>query len=408
MQYGLIGEKLGHSYSREIHENIADYTYELVELPRDALQAFFEARDFKAINVTIPYKQDVIPFLDTIDEHARAIGAVNTVVNRNGKLYGYNTDFSGMRAQLVHMGIDLKDEHVLILGAGGTAKTAHAVAESLSAASITTLPRTPEGYNEAAKLYPQTTFIINATPVGMFPKSEDIPVDTALFPHLKGIFDAIYNPLRTNLILAGQAKNLPSEGGLYMLSAQAVYASGLFRDIEISKDLIDKAFEAVKADKQNIVLIGMPSAGKSTVGRILADLTGKKFVDTDDLIREKSGITIPEIFSAQGEAGFRKMEKDVVTSISSDSGLIIATGGGVVLNPENIHRLKRNGVVVFLDRAPEELICTADRPLSKDKDTVMKLYHERYPLYTASADVRIPSLDTPERTANSVLRSLGL
>lgn len=408
MQYGLIGEKLGHSYSREIHENIADYKYALVELSREALRPFFEARDFKAINVTIPYKQDVIAFLDSIDEHARIIGAVNTVVNRNGKLYGYNTDFSGMRAQLVHMGIDLKGEHVLILGAGGTAKTAHAVAQSLSAASITTLPRCPEGYNEAAKQYPQTTFIINATPVGMYPNCEDSPVDTDLFPRLKGIFDAIYNPLRTNLILAGQAKNLPSEGGLYMLSAQAVYASGLFQGKEISKDLIDKAYEAVKADKQNIVLIGMPSAGKSTVGKLLADLTGKKFVDTDVLIKEKAGMTIPEIFSAQGEAGFRAMEKDVIASVSNDSKLVIATGGGVVLNPENIHRLKRNGVVVFLDRAPEELICTADRPLSKDKDAVMKLYRERYALYTASADVRVPSLDTPEQTAHSVLRSLDV
>ncbi|MGN0636480.1 MAG: shikimate kinase [Acutalibacteraceae bacterium] len=408
MQYGLIGEKLGHSYSREIHENIAGYKYELVELTREELPAFLQAKDFCAINVTIPYKQAVIHYLDYIDDSAKTIGAVNTIVNRDGKLHGYNTDFSGMRAQLAHMGVSLCGENVLILGAGGTAKTAHAVAESLQASSIVTLPRCPEGYNEAAKKHPDTTFIINATPVGMYPKCEDVPVDISVFPHLKGIFDAIYNPLRSNLILDGQARGLPAEGGLYMLSAQAVFASGLFRDVEISQETTDSAYEAVKRDKMNIVLVGMPSAGKSTVGKILSEMTGKEYVDTDDLIIQKAGMSIPEIFSTQGEGAFRDMESGVIASISDQSGLVIATGGGAILRAENVRRLKRNGVLVFLDRAPDELISTADRPLSKDSDAVMQLYKERYPLYQAAADVRVESLDTPEKTANSVLRSLPI
>lgn len=406
MQYGLIGEKLGHSYSREIHENIADYKYELVELSRAQLPAFLQAKDFRAINVTIPYKQDVIPYLDYIDESAKRIGAVNTIVNRDGRLFGYNTDFSGMRAQLAHMGVSLQGENVLILGAGGTAKTAHAVAESLHAASIVTLPRCAQGYNEAAKNYPDTTFILNATPVGMFPKCEDVPVDISVFPNLKGIFDAIYNPLRTNLVLSGRARGLPSEGGLYMLSAQAVFASGLFRGTEISRETTDSAYEAVKRDKMNIVLIGMPSAGKSTVGKILSELTGKPFVDTDERIVQQAGMSIPEIFAAQGEQAFREIEAQAIASISDRSGLVIATGGGAVLRAENVRRLQRNGMLVFLDRAPQELISTPDRPLSKDKDAVMQLYNARYALYKAAADVLVESLDTPEKTANSVLRSL--
>lgn len=408
MQYGLIGEKLGHSYSREIHENIADYKYELVELTHAELPTFLQNKDFRAINVTIPYKQDVIPFLDQIDDSAKKIGAVNTIVNRDGKLYGYNTDFFGMRSQLSHMGVSLYGENVLILGAGGTAKTAHAVAESLQASGIVTLPRCPEGYNEAAKKHPDTTFIINATPVGMYPRCEDVPVDISVFPHLKGIFDAIYNPLRSNLILDGQARGLPAEGGLYMLSAQAVFASGLFRDVEISQETTDSAYEAVKREKMNIVLVGMPSAGKSTVGKILSEMTGKKFVDTDDLIVREAGMSIPEIFSTQSEGAFRDIESHVIASISDQSGLVIATGGGAILRAENVRRLKRNGVLVFLDRAPEELISTADRPLSKDKDAVMQLYKDRYPLYQAVADMRVESLDTPEKTANSVLRSLPI
>lgn len=411
MKYGLIGEHLKHSYSCEIHAQIADYEYELREIPPSGLGGFLKKREFNAINVTIPYKQDVIPYLDEISDTAKRIGAVNTIVNRNGRLYGDNTDFAGMLALARHIGVDMKGRKVLILGTGGASKTGHALAEYMGAESVYYVSRSGKDgsitYEQAVTGHGDAQIIINATPVGMFPKQDGRPIDISAFPKLEGVIDAIYNPLRTNLILDAQERGIPAEGGLYMLSAQAVHASAVFRDIPLDESLVDKAFKSVKNDKQSIVLIGMPSSGKTTVGRILAEKCGKQLADTDEYIVNKIGMPISDFFAKHGEAEFRKIEKETVAELSATGGRIIATGGGAVLDAENVRALKQNGVLVFLDRRPENLIATDDRPLASRRSALEKLYAERYDIYCAAAELHIDANTTPEAEADAILKELA-
>lgn len=410
MKYGLIGEHLTHSYSCEIHAQIADYEYELHELAPSELGGFLTKREFNAINVTIPYKQDVIPYLDGISDTAKRIGAVNTIVNRGGKLYGDNTDFAGMLALAKHIGVDMKGKKVLILGTGGASKTGHALAEYMGAESVYYVSRSGKNgsitYEQAVSEHSDAQVIINATPVGMFPKQGGRPIDISAFPKLEGVLDAIYNPLRTNLILDAQERGIPAEGGLYMLSAQAVHAAAVFKDIPLDESLVDKAFKSVKNDKQNIVLIGMPSSGKTTVGRILAEKCGKELADTDEYIVKKIGMPIADFFAKHGEAEFRKIEKETVAGLASTGGKIIATGGGAVLDAENVRALKQNGVLVFLDRRPENLIATDDRPLASRRSALEKLYAERYDIYCAAAEVHIDANTTPGAEADAILKEL--
>lgn len=411
MKYGLIGEHLKHSYSCEIHAQIADYEYELHEIPPSGLGEFLKKREFNAINVTIPYKQDVIPYLDEISDTAKRIGAVNTIVNRNGRLYGDNTDFAGMLALAKHIGVDMKGRKVLILGTGGASKTGHALAEYMGAQSVYYVSRSGKdgsiSYEQAVTEHSDAQIIINATPVGMFPKQDGRPIDISAFPKLEGVIDAIYNPLRTNLILDAQERGIPAEGGLYMLSAQAVHASAVFRDIPLDESLVDKAFKSVKNDKQSIVLIGMPSSGKTTVGRILSEKCGKQLADTDEYIVRKIGMPISDFFAKHGEAEFRKIEKETVAELSATGGRIIATGGGAVLDAENVRALKQNGVLVFLDRRPENLIATDDRPLASRRSALEKLYAERYDIYCAAAELHIDANTTPEAEADAILKELA-
>lgn len=411
MKYGLIGEHLKHSYSCEIHAQIADYEYELHEIPPSGLGGFLKKREFNAINVTIPYKQDVIPYLDEISDTAKRIGAVNTIVNRNGRLYGDNTDFAGMLALAKHIGVDMKGRKVLILGTGGASKTGHALAEYMGAQSVFYVSRSGKdgsiSYEQAVTEHSDAQIIINATPVGMFPKQDGRPIDISAFPKLEGVIDAVYNPLRTNLVLDAQERGIPAEGGLYMLSAQAVHASAVFRDIPLDESLVDKAFKSVKNDKQSIVLIGMPSSGKTTVGRILAEKCGKQLADTDEYIVRKIGMPISDFFAKHGEAEFRKIEKETVAELSATGGRIIATGGGAVLDAENVRALKQNGVLVFLDRRPENLIATDDRPLASRRSALEKLYAERYDIYCAAAELHIDANTTPEAEADAILKELA-
>lgn len=411
MKYGLIGEHLKHSYSCEIHAQIADYEYELHEIPPSGLGEFLKKREFNAINVTIPYKQDVIPYLDEISDTAKRIGAVNTIVNRNGRLYGDNTDFAGMLALAKHIGVDMKGRKVLILGTGGASKTGHALAEYMGAQSVFYVSRSGKdgsiSYEQAVTEHSDAQIIINATPVGMFPKQDGRPIDISAFPKLEGVIDAIYNPLRTNLILDAQERGIPAEGGLYMLSAQAVHASAVFRDIPLDESLVDKAFKSVKNDKQSIVLIGMPSSGKTTVGRILSEKCGKQLADTDEYIVRRIGMPISDFFAKYGEAEFRKIEKETVAELSATGGRIIATGGGAVLDAENVRALKQNGVLVFLDRRPENLIATDDRPLASRRSALEKLYAERYDIYCAAAELHIDANTTPEAEADAILKELA-
>ena len=407
MKYGLIGEKLGHSFSAEIHPMIADYEYELTEISRDGFDAFMKARDFLGINVTIPYKEAVIPYLDEIDENARKIGAVNTIVNKSGKLYGYNTDFYGMRALISRARISLENKKVVILGTGGTSKTAKAVAESLGAKEILKVSRR-EGdgaitYDELYLSHSDARMIINTTPVGMFPNVKDTPVDLSHFDKLEGVIDAVYNPLRTRLSEDAAQKGAVACGGLYMLVAQAVGAAELFLGHPLPEGTSDEVFRRIAPKKENIVLIGMPSSGKTTVGKLIAAMTGRDFIDTDEMIVKRTGMDIPTIFNSFGESRFRELECEAVSEAGSRGGRVIATGGGAVLRRENVLLLKQNGRLFFLDRPLHLLVPTEDRPLGKSREDIEKRYAERYGIYTASADETVIADSAPEVVANTVL-----
>ena len=412
MQYGLIGEHLGHSFSPEIHGQIADYEYELKEIPGGELDAFMKAKEFKAINVTIPYKQDVIPYLDEISEQARSIGAVNTIVNTNGHLWGGNTDFAGMDALARKLRIDMEGRKVLILGTGGTSKTAKAVAESNGAAEVFKVSRSGNDgaitYEEAVEKHSDAQVIINTTPAGMYPNIAGKAIDVKKFPKLEGVIDAVYNPLRTNLVLDAQEVGIPAEGGLYMLSAQAVYACGAFLSKKMDDSVIDKAFSNVLNGKRNIVLVGMPSSGKTTIGNELAQKLGKELVDTDAKVIEKIKMEITDYFASEGENAFRDRESEAIEELSLTNGLIIATGGGAVLRKENVRNLKRNGIVIFLDRPLEKLITTDDRPLSSSREALEKRYNERIDIYRGCADAIVDASGSIEEVTDEVLKVLGI
>ncbi len=393
MEYGCIGEHLSHSFSKEIHNALADYKYELVEIERENLEAFFKKRDFKAINVTIPYKQDIIPFLDEISPEAQSINAVNTVVNRNGRLYGYNTDFYGLKALIERKSLTLEDKRVLVLGGGGTSNTAVAVARFMGAKEIVRVSRSPkEGYVTYKDVYERYTdfqIIINTTPCGMFPDIGKSALDLSAFNSLEGVFDAVYNPLRSKLVCDAKTMGVAAIGGLYMLVSQAAYAVEKFIDTPVDNVKTEEIFQKLYKDKMNIVLVGMPGSGKTTVGKALAQRLSKSFVDTDDLIVNSQCKPIPQIFDEIGEEGFRQIEKDEIFKSSSGNNQVIATGGGAILNKANTDVLKENGRIYFINRPLETLVATDDRPLSRDAGALKKRYEERYSLYLECADVVI-------------------
>ncbi len=393
MKYGCIGEKLSHSFSREIHSLLADYPYELYEVAREDLDTFIKVADFTAINVTIPYKEMVLCHLDEIDEHAKLIGAVNTVVKRNGKLYGYNTDFFGMSKLLEHAGICPRGKKALILGSGGTAKTARAVLEYLGARMIITVGRRAKDgvidYETALNIHTDAEIIINTTPVGMYPTVDACPIDIGRFNSLEGVIDAIYNPLRTRLILDAKKRGIAAEGGLYMLVAQAVRASEIFLGTTYPEDTVEKVYQKILREKENIVLIGMPASGKSTVGGIISKRLSRELLDTDELIKVECGCEIQEIFERFSEEHFRNIESRIVNNCSLFNNKILATGGGVVLNRSNIDHLSQNGKIYFIDRPLHLLIPTEDRPLASTKDAIEKRFIERYELYLSLCDKRI-------------------
>ncbi len=387
MKYGLIGEKLGHSFSKTVHSKISNYDYELLEIAKTDLDTFMQKRDFCGINVTIPYKAAVIPYLDFISEEAEKIGAVNTVVNKNGKLHGYNTDFFGLKSLIERNNIEICGKTVLILGSGGTSKTANAVCQNIGAKEVYTVSRGGgEGLITYEEAYTKNAqIIINTTPCGMFPNIKEQPIKLDSFKNLEAVIDVIYNPLKTKLVIDAQNRGIKAVGGLYMLYAQAVKAAEIFTENEIKTD----PFNEILKEKQNLVLVGMPSSGKTTLGKMLACNFSKQFVDTDIEIVKKVGIQIPEIFEKFGEEHFRNLETQVIKELSAKQSLIIATGGGVVLRQENIDALKQNGKIIFIDRPLEMLITTNDRPLSSSRELLKKRYNERYDIYCSVCDVKI-------------------
>lgn len=392
MMYGCIGERLTHSFSAEIHALISREPYALTELSPASLSPFLARRDFAGINVTIPYKQAVIPALDEISPDAKRIGAVNTIVNREGRLWGYNTDLDGLTALIRRIGVDLKGKRVLILGTGGTSRTAACAAQALGALVIERVSRSArEGaisYEEAAKRA-DTAVIINTTPCGMYPHADDQPLSLDPFPRLEGVVDVVYNPLRTRLVLDAKGRDIPAAGGLYMLVRQAVRSAALFRGTQYPDALTEDIYRRLLQEKSNLVLIGMPGSGKTALSAALGQRLSRPVVDTDQWVEAESGMKIRDIFRQYGEACFRNWESRAIRSLADRTGIVIATGGGAVLRQENVDCLRRNGRLLWLDRRPDELTPTQDRPLADTRDKILQLYRERLPLYQAAADRRV-------------------
>lgn len=395
MEYGCIGEHLKHSFSAEIHGALASYRYEIREIEPEKLGDFLIEHDFKGINVTIPYKEKVIPYLSDIDEQAKAIGAVNTIVNHDGKLYGYNTDFYGMKTLIERLGLTLTDKKVAVLGTGGTSRTACAVAGSMGAKAVLRVSRSAKGgaidYETLYRDHADTQIFINTTPCGMYPNPNGTAVEIERFPKLEGIADAVYNPLRPQLVLDAKKRGIPAEGGLFMLVAQAVRASEIFLDTVYPTEVLESVYRKLQNQKENIVLIGMPGCGKSTVGKLLAERLGRELCDMDAMIVERAGKPISEIFATEGEQAFRDLESQVLSEqLSQRTGLIVSTGGGAILRDKNVNDLRRNGRLYFLDRPLCDLLPTDDRPLASSAEAIRKRYEERYDRYCAVADCRIP------------------
>ena len=391
MKYGLIGEKLSHSYSKEIHEKLGRYEYEIRPIEKDALGKFLTERDFAAINVTIPYKTAVIPYLDEISERARSIGAVNTIINRGGKLYGDNTDHAGLTDLILRANFDMRGKTVLILGSGGTSKTARAVCRDLGVSSLYIAsthgaPGTVT-YEDAEKI--KANYIINTTPCGMYPNEGVSAIGLDAFDGLQGVVDVIYNPLRTKLMLDCKKRGVPAVSGLYMLVSQATEAASLFFSEKIDNAETERIYKEVRSEKENIVLIGMPASGKTTVGKMISKKTGKPFYDTDKELEQKIG-NIAAFINGHGEAAFRDIESEVIEELTKKCrGCVISTGGGAVLREKNLDLLSSNGVICFIDRDISKIKPDDSRPLSKDRALLQKRFDERIGIYRSSADITV-------------------
>lgn len=410
MKYGLIGEKLGHSFSKEIHEKIADYNYDLFPLTKDEFKTFMDKKDFDAINVTIPYKKDVIPYLDEMDDSALAIGAVNTIVNKNGKLIGHNTDFTGFLYMVKHHNILMKDKKVLIIGNGGASSAIQAVArhELAKELVIVDIHNGPGAisYEECFAYHLDAQIVINTSPVGMYPNIGNAPVDISMFTKCEAVLDVIYNPVLTKLCFEAQELNIKRVNGLEMLVAQAKQSVEFFLDKTVNDEVIDEIYHDLLIKNSNIVLIGMPSAGKTTIGKMLENKLHKEFIDLDDCIIDKAGMSIPEIFAKDGEEGFRALETEVSKELSILTNKIIATGGGAIKNKVNMDYLRLNGITIFIDRDVDKLVSAdANRPLSKSKEALKIMHEERLPLYQKYAAYIVMNNDAIEDTVDEILCS---
>lgn len=399
MNCGLLGRKLGHSYSPEIHSYLGAYSYSLFEKEPDDVADFLKNGSFSAINVTMPYKKDVIPYLDELSPLAQRLGAVNTIVRRNGRLIGHNTDYFGFRSMIEKSGLNPEGKKCLVLGSGGVSKPAIAVLQEMGAnvVVISHKENTPENLAR----HSDTAIIVNATPVGMYPNAGQSPVDLALFPGLEGVLDLIFNPARTELMLQAEKRGLVAMGGLWMLVAQAKEASEWFTDASIPDDKIAEIHQILRGKMENIVLIGMPGCGKSTVGKLLSEKLDKPFVDADAKIVEKAGMSIPQIFELSGEDGFRALETEVLEVLGKQSGLIIATGGGCVTREENYPLLHQNSRIFWLRRDTQKLP-TNGRPLSQ-AGRLEDMFARRAPLYSRFADFTVDNNGDMNETLDRLL-----
>ena len=403
---GLLGRKLGHSYSPAIHADLGDYGYALFEKEPEELPDFLRNGGFDAINVTIPYKKDVIPFLDELSPAAKKLGAVNTIVRRpDGTLIGHNTDYYGFRSMLERSGLDCAGKKVLVLGSGGASVTVCAVLEE-AGASVVVISRGGENNYTNLHLHRDAAILVNTTPVGMYPHTGESPVDLSQFPCLEGVLDIIYNPARTNLLLNAESIGLVTMNGRWMLVAQAKEAAEWFTGNKLDDAIISKIHRNLRSRMENFILIGMPGCGKSTVASHLAKLTHRegRVVDADAEIEKLAGKPIPAIFAQDGEDAFRKLETQVLTKLGKQSGLIIATGGGCVTRQENYPLLHQNGIVFWLQRTTA-LLPTEGRPLSQ-QNKLEEMYRVRKPLYEAFADCIVHNNHSPEETALEITKAL--
>lgn len=404
MNCGLLGHHLTHSYSPQIHSHLGEYNYQLFDIAPEGLEVFLQSRDFDGINVTIPYKKAVIPYCDALSPQAQQLGAVNTIVKaKDGRLIGHNTDYFGFSFLLAETKLSVAGKKVLILGSGGAAATVQAVLQAQNAETVI-ISRSGENNYQNLHLHWDTTLIVNATPVGMYPENGMSPVDLSVFPRLEGVLDVIYNPARTKLLLDAEARGIVAANGLSMLVAQAKESAEWFTGTKIPDSKIDEIYSLLQKQMENIILIGMPGCGKSTVGALLAQRTDRLFLDADAAIEEKANMSIPEIFEEHGEAGFRELESAVLGEICKGSGLVIATGGGCVTRPENYPLLHQNGRIIWLKRDISALP-TDGRPLSQTQ-SLAEMYQTRAPLYSAFADRIIENNAAPEDAANRILGGL--
>ena len=433
MSYGLLGEKLGHSFSKILHAQMGNDDYELISVPKDQVDDYLEKADFDGINVTIPYKEIAMRYCEP-DAIAKDIGCVNTLLKKQGKVYGYNTDCLGFAYLARHTGVSWTGKKVVILGSGGTSKTASYVAVKSGASEVVIVSRkmisdihatgwrsrlTYSTYDRTEE-WTDAQIIINTTPVGMYPANDGIPVDIDIFESPEAVLDVIYNPLNTGLVMEAKKRGIPAACGLSMLVAQGWYSEEIWKAGEKGVDesmldinsipskefceAIDRVTEVIYKQKRNIVLTGMPGSGKSTVGKRLSEALNREFVDTDELFKDKYSISAGDYITKYGVEAFREKESEVVKEAAKEGGRIIATGGGAVLRDDNRMALKANGFIVFLNREPKKL-ATDGRPLSQ-ANGVMKLYEERLPVYKAFMDIEIDVNDKSEKTLRSVLEQL--
>lgn len=408
MNYGLIGKELSYSYSKLIHESLGLYDYELLSLPPENLPALMEGRDFKGLNVTIPYKRAVLPYCDARDPEVEEIGAANTLYFRDGLLRAGNTDLHGMAFMAARAGVSLAGRRVLILGGGGTSDTARALARSQGALWVRRALRVPveDGDVPYTALPRDAEILINTTPVGCYPANLETLVSLGDFPDCRGVLDVIYNPLATRLVLEARERGIPCSGGLPMLVAQALKAAELFTGRIDLASQAEAVLLRLEKSLTNIVLVGMPGCGKSTLGVDLAAKLGRPFLDLDDRASELAGKPIPRIFQEDGEAAFRALESRVAQEAGKGRGQVLSTGGGVLLNPENVLALKQNGLLVFVDR-PLHRLARTGRPLSEDSDALRRMEETRRPLYEAHSDLTVRNTKTRSETLEALLLALG-